>query len=397
MAYDDSIGIAIRNRRLADALRERQAAARARYRPSSATITTETGGRVPIVNVNYAGIINDALENYQQTKRDTEIEAADEQAAQSRRAAINDALASGDITPSKMLDLNEAGIDARLLKQMMPESNTLGANQIVQYGQFKEGMQAINKVQPGTFSEEEVAAAPSRYAPKGRASSGGGASGGTGGGGTGGSGTGASGGGSKPLTNAQLVTYGRTSAGMRAINKVQPGTFSEEEIAAAGDAKAAKTESAKDATGGNVFDKLMAYESRLSEILKSPESEDQLFSTSQSLVYPALANYGNVDSPTSSQAFAGQYAKTNRSPLAAELDRMNTDLALDAAAKLKPMSNTDIKLLLDQQVRAGDSRANMEQYLKTLRNLREKYKDAAVDLPADDVEDDDALYSQYLR
>jgi len=128
MAYDDSIGIAIRNRRLADALRERQAAARARYRPSSATITTETGGRVPIVNVNYAGIINDALENYQQTKRDTEIEAADEQAAQSRRAAINDALASGDITPSKMLDLNEAGIDARLLKQMMPESNTLGAS-----------------------------------------------------------------------------------------------------------------------------------------------------------------------------------------------------------------------------------------------------------------------------
>jgi len=380
---DDYIGVAQDKGRLAQVLRNRLDSRMRRYRPADTVISADTG-RVPITRVNYAGIFNDAMDEYRNNKLDQEASAAEAEAQGARRAAVQDAISSGDLSPSKMVALSDAGVDPDVLKLISPKSSGLGDSQIVQYGRDAAGMRALNKVRPGTFSEEEIAAAE-REANRPRA--------------TGGSG----GGGSKnEVSNKDIVMYGRTAAGMRALNKVKPGTFTDEEIAAAEQAAVKPKAGARGKGAVDPVESLKKwkdYETRLGQILADPASDEQLFSRDQQVFIPAAMKAGGGDNPGIGGAIMAQYAKSKKSPLAAEVDRMSAAMSFDTVKQLYPASNSDIALAQSLQATAGDSRENMTNYLEQLKLINRKMETGQYGTPAEEDavdSEDDALINKYL-
>ena len=67
---------------------------------------------------------------------------------------------TGEMTPQKMMQLRNLGVDVETIKLMQGEKpDRLGQNQILQYGQTPAGMRAVNNLKPGTFSDEAIQAA----------------------------------------------------------------------------------------------------------------------------------------------------------------------------------------------------------------------------------------------
>jgi len=135
-------------------------------------------------------------------------------------------------------------------------------------------------------------------------------------------------------------------------------------------------------------------------ILKDPRSEEELFSPMQSTWLPAIKETGNSESAGVLSRIAGQAAQNKTSPLAAQLDRMGAEQSFDVVAKLFPASDKDIKLALSLKPKVGDSRANMENYIKVRRDILKKARDGAYGVPltaspqdaqADDGQDDEEM------
>jgi len=76
-----------------------------------------------------------------------------------QNAALEEAMAGEGMTPQKLVKLRQLGVDVDTLKMAFPQEDRLGKNQMIQYGRDVAGMQAINAVQPGTFSDEQIAQA----------------------------------------------------------------------------------------------------------------------------------------------------------------------------------------------------------------------------------------------
>jgi len=94
-----------------------------------------------------AGSLGDVY-NAEQDKKDQSI--ALSQAAED----------TGAMTPQKMMQLRNLGVDVETIKLMQGDKpDRLGQNQILQYGQTPAGMRAVNQLKPGTFSDEAIQAA----------------------------------------------------------------------------------------------------------------------------------------------------------------------------------------------------------------------------------------------
>ncbi len=132
-------------------------------------------------------------------------------------------------------------------------------------------------------------------------------------------------------------------------------------------------------------------------ILNDPRSEKELFSVQQSTLLPAIKESGNSESAGVLSRIAGQAAQNKTSPLAAQLDRMGAEQSFDVVAKLFPASDKDIKLALSLKPKVGDSRANIENYIKVRRDIIKKAKEGAYGVPSsgqdapDDGQDDDEM------
>jgi len=123
-------------------------------------------------------------------------------------------------------------------------------------------------------------------------------------------------------------------------------------------------------TPAQELDKMSADLDNYDAILKDPNSEKELFSTQQATFIPAFKNVG--ENAGLASRIAAQVAQNKTSPLAARLDRAGVDQSLDRVAKLFPASDADIKLLLGQKPKVGDSRASMEEYVRSAREIIRK-------------------------
>lgn len=273
---------------------------------------------------------------------------------------------TGAMTPQKMMQLRNLGVDVETIKLMQGDKpDRLGQNQILQYGQTPAGMRAVNQLKPGTFSDEAIqAAAEAERAAHAQ----------------------------DVADKRELAIAGRAPSEPRArteLDVLMNGTDEERQ----------RLESFKLVTSGRgVYDqsgkvvpkpvmgrggkapidpkaelaKHVDMTNQLEAMLNDPRSKDELFSTKQAIIVPAGEAAKAGDNPGVFGTLIGQAARGQKSPMATELDRWGQKQALVGIKELYPASNADIAMLLSMQAKAGDSRANMESYLKQRRLVESK-------------------------
>jgi len=300
-----------------------------------------------------AGSLGDVY-NAEQDKKDQSI--ALSQAAED----------TGAMTPQKMMQLRNLGVDVETIKLMQGDKpDRLGQNQILQYGQTPAGMRAVNQLKPGTFSDEAIqSAVEAERAAHAQ----------------------------DVADKRELAIAGRAPSEPRArteLDVLMNGTDDERQ----------RLENFKLVTSGRgVYDqsgkvvpkpvmgrggkapidpkaemaKHVDMTNQLEAMLNDPRSKDELFSTKQAIIVPAGEAAKAGDNPGVIGTLIGQAARGEKSPMATELDRWGQKQALVGIKELYPASNADIAMLLSMQAKAGDSRANMTSYLKQRRLVESK-------------------------
>jgi len=381
MALVDDIGTARRSSRLASALRDNQERKLRDYRPSDALLTTRGApGRPDIVNVNYGGILTNALDKLEQDKAERDLTAAELESENSRRAALDAVLGGESMDARSMVGLADAGVDPGMLKALMPE--TLGKNQILQYGRDADGMRAVNAIQPGTFTDEQISgAADAARAAKEQDFN-------------------------DAVRLANATRAPREARSPTELDIALNGTPEQKAaLATYLEQKRAKGTGAGGGARGKAdpvaaAQKSKDFATRLRGMLESDAADQQLFSGTQAVAIPSFTaipeNAGIV------QRMAAQRAQGLESPMAAELRRMGADMSFEVVKQLYPASNTDIKLALSMQPKPGDSRQSMTRFLEKLEEINRKVETGAYGEPVSDgggVEDesDDALIARHLN
>lgn len=305
---------------------------------------------------------------------DQEAESSD---MQRRNAMIDEVMNDGsELDAKKLVKLQQLGIDTRQLGKMGANQGdglsmgqlyqTLGNNPAMAKVALLQGkitQEQYDALRQGV--EEERAYKASQKAPSG-------------------------GGSDRAETEAEF--YRRDPEGYTSWKMAQRGKLPPDPNAVVRDKK------------GNILlspaqelDKMATDLDNYDAILKDPNSEKELFSTQQATLIPAFKNVG--ENAGLASRIAAQVAQNKTSPLAARLDRAGVEQSLDRVAKLFPASDADIKLLLGQKPKVGDSRASIEAYVKASRALIDKansgaYGQAVVD-SAPAVDDEEMLLGKY--
>jgi len=361
MAIAEDIGAARQASRLAAALRARQATRLKNYRESPGTIETAGyGGHPGIVTTNWGGLGANLVNKALAEQEDTALLDADTKAEDARRAALEAVMGAPEgLDARAMVGLTEVGVDPGVFKMLQPEK--LGKNQILQYGRDPEGMRAVNAVQPGTFTEEQItgAAAAARAAKE-----------------------------QEFQDNVRLANATRAPREARSPTELDialNGT-PEQKAALAAYLDQKKSRAATGAVRGKVdpvatLQKQKDLAARLRTMLQDPASNEQLFSTKQRVGVPAA-----VDIPENAgmvERLLAQAAQGEESPMSADLRRMGSEMSFETVKQLYPASNTDIKLAMSMQPKAGDSRASMERYLLKMEEITRKAEAGEYGPPSD--------------
>jgi len=302
-------------------------------------------GAPPMVRVNYGGIIANAMDAYKRSKLDNELEGATGQAEDAKRRMMQEAMADGEMTPEKMIQLSEAGVDPATLKLIAPQKTsksvvyqTLASNPSLAPLFVAEGIidQATADSVLNSYNAQRAQEKQDKLdiAVAGRSGGGGGGGGG--------------------LSGAQIANYGRTAAGMRALNKVQPGTFSDEEIAQAEANDVSKS-------SGNSKDTLTAEKDYQTALAAAQEAKSAFEGATQSGA-GKLIDQG--------AAFFGQ--STEGAQQAAKLKVIGAKLVGTVPRFSGPQSDKDVQLYKEAAGQVGDDSvpiATRKAALETVMNL----------------------------
>jgi hypothetical protein len=353
----DPIQNAATRRRLLEALRKKQAALE---KNKSQDPYFSYQGKY--VAPNYGGMIQNGVDAFMAAKTGGELATAEQEDADARRAMLESVLNDPEaIDTKKLLQLSDAGVDSGTLKLLTPDKG-LSKGQLYQSLSNNPAMAKLALVR-GDITQEEFDAVSQgineerAFKQSLKRSVGGGSSGG-----------------SRRETDAEW--FRRDPEGYSAFK-------------AAGRAPS----SGGGSRGGkNKVDPVKQMQDmkdttiRLRAILDDPQSKDQLFSTTQRIVVPAVMDTG--ENPSLVERIASQTALGERSPMAGEVHRLATEQSFDVVKQLYPASNSDIKLAQSLQAKVGESRESMERYLKAREAIIRKAESGEYGEPVGSETDD---------
>lgn len=363
----DPLQTAAEKRRILDALRKRRASM-----DKSTAQEPYFSYQGKYVAPNYGGMLQNALDSFKSAKLDKELETAESDDAVARKAMLESVLSDeADLTPKKLLELSDAGVDPSTLKLLKPaKSAELSAGQLYQSLSNNPAMAKLALMR-GDITQEEYDAVSSgieqERSYKASLKSGGG------------------GGGGRQRSETMAEWFQRDPEGYAAYK-------------AAG---RAPTTGGSSRGGKNKVDPVKQMEDmknttlRLRSILDDPQSKEQLFSAKQRIVVPAIMDTG--ENAGLVERLASQAALGERSPMANEVQRLATEQSFDVVKQLYPASNSDIKLALSLQARVGESRESMERYLKAREEIIRKAEMGEYGAPADAPEGDESIDDILLK
>jgi hypothetical protein len=357
MADEFVVGDYRRQKLLADRLRQ-NAEQIGQLDPAQATMTT-TGPNAR-TQVNYGGILQNALmpwlQGRAQEKADNEAITAD----QIRQDALDRALKdqpAGQMSPQQIMKLEQLGVSPQVMKAMMPkEQNETGWMQVL----ASNPALAPVLVSQGHITQEQADSIGKSFADQRSQAK---------------------------QDKIDIALAGRAPGqGRESFDEWRRKQDYEQQLKLSNPAKASGSGRGK-VDPKAALDTLETNYNELSGMLTDPKAKDQLFSTKQRVVVPSAMVGGEGDNPSILGTAVSKIAQGQESPMAAKLRRMATAASFSEVQKLYPASNSDIKLAQSLQARIGESPESMAAFMDMQKKIIEKARAGVYGAPAGQQEE----------
>lgn len=356
MADEFVVGDYRRQQLLANRLRK-QAAQIGDISPAAATLSTAGVGNAPgRVQVNYGGVLQNALMPWLQGRAQEKADDAALTSDQIRQDALDRALQdqpAGQMTPQQIMRLEQLGVSPQVMRAMMPkEANDTGWMQVL----AQNPALAPLMVGQGKITQEQADSITKGNAEQ-RAQA--------------------------KQDKIDIAMAGRAPGqGRESFNDWQRKKDYEENLLRNRPAKAGAASGRGHVDPKAALDTLKTNYSELSDMLADPEAKKELFSTKQTVLVPSMMAAGGGDNPSMVGTAISKIGQGKESPMAAKLRRMATSASFSEVQKLYPASNSDIKLAMGLQAGIGDSPESMAEFLKMQKKIIDKAESGAYGAPA---------------
>lgn len=323
---------------------------------SPLSVTSGANGGPDIVEINYGGILQNALKPYFENKQEEDASAAEAEAQAARSSALEQILGSGDTLSKRdaLLAQENLGVD---VSSMVPEEMNLAAR--AQASQTRAGLNAL--LQMGQISPEDHAKATAgldaaEEAERQQAR--------------------------EDFLWKQQNTYRAPVAGPKPSaeeakfnlwQSANPGKNYNDYLAAVGTGtgKQTKAEATKAAETAEIGANLSQSAADLRALIES-DKESELFGGIQGLS-TAASNIGEKGAGTLVGELASYAGGKLENPMTTQLRALNLDAVLEQARKLAPVTDTDFNKLMLSKPNAFKTKESALAFVEHLERVAKRY------------------------